>query len=308
MLVGLLNTLRVSVIGIVAATVLGTALGIGRLSRNWLIARLCGVYIELMRNVPLLIQLFFWYAFITEALPAARDALTPLPGVFLSNRGLMVPWLVGPAMDWIFGGLALAIALIVALAHWARRHHDATGKDFPLLPVALLLLVLLPLGLWWISGSSLSVDWPALKGFRFQGGLSLSPEFSALLAGLVIYTSAYIAEVVRSGIQAVNKGQWEAAASLGLSRLRTLRMVVLPQAMRVMIPSMTSQYLNLVKNSSLAVAIGYPDIVSVANTMMNQTGQAIEGVLIIMMVYLAFSLSISVFMNWYDRRMALVER
>ena len=306
--VGLLNTLRVSVIGVIAATLFGTVLGISRLSKNWLISRLAGLYIEVMRNIPLLLQLLFWYAVITELMPGPRQALSPLPDVFLSNRGLKIPWLKGDAMDWIFGGLALAIILIVVLAHWARRHQEATGKIFPLVRAALGILIVVPVLAWLLSGGTLEIDRPELKGFNFQGGLNLSPEFAALLAGLVIYTSAFVGEVVRSGIQAVNQGQWEAASSLGLSRARMLRLVILPQAMRVIIPPMTSQYLNLTKNSSLAVAIGYPDIVAVTNTILNQTGQAIEGIMIIMAAYLVVSLSISVFMNWYNNRIALVER
>lgn len=306
--VGLLNTLMVSVIGIIASTLFGTLLGIGRLSKNWLISRLAGLYIEIMRNIPLLLQLFFWYALITEIMPGPRDALTPLPNVFVSNRGLKLPWLEGDAMNWIFGGLGVAIVLILLVAHWARRRQADTGQIFPLGRVALLLLVLLPVLAWQIGGGALEIDRPELKGFNFQGGLSMSPEFTALLVGLVIYTSAFVGEVVRSGIQAVDQGQWEAASSIGLSRARILKLVVLPQAMRVIIPPMTSQYLNLTKNSSLAVAIGYPDIVAVTNTILNQTGQAIEGIMIIMAAYLVVSLSISVFMNWYNKRIALVER
>lgn len=306
--VGLLNTLKVSVIGVLVSTLFGTVLGIGRLSKNWLVSRLAGLYIEVMRNIPLLLQLFFWYALITELMPGPRQALTPLPNVFISNRGLKLPWLAGDAMDWIFGGLALAIILIVLLAHWARRRQEITGRIFPLVRAALGILIVMPILAWLVSGGSLEIDRPELKGFNFQGGLNLSPEFVALLLGLVIYTSAFVGEVVRSGIQAVNQGQWEAASSIGLSRARMLRLVILPQAMRVIIPPMTSQYLNLTKNSSLAVAIGYPDIVAVTNTILNQTGQAIEGIMIIMAAYLAVSLSISVFMNWYNKRIALVER
>ncbi|GAA3997488.1 amino acid ABC transporter permease [Comamonas faecalis] len=307
-IVGLLNTLMVSVIGIVAATLWGTVLGIGRLSHNWLVARLCGLYVEVMRNVPLLLQLFFWYAVVTEVMPGPRQAWQPLPHVFISNRGLRLPWLQDHAMEWLIGGLALAIVLCLVLAHWARRRQEATSRAFPLLPACAALLVALPLVLWWLGGASWQLDRPELKGFNFQGGLVLTPEFFALIAGLVSYTAAYIAEVVRAGIQAVDKGQWEAAASIGLKRSRVLRLVILPQTLRVVIPPMTSQYLNLVKNSSLAVAIGYPDIVAVANTIMNQTGQAIEGIAIIMLAYLSVSLSISAFMNWYNRRVALTER
>ncbi|MDN5842376.1 MAG: amino acid ABC transporter permease [Alcaligenaceae bacterium] len=306
--VGLLNTLNVSVIGVIAATLIGTVLGISRLSKNWLISRLAGLYVEIMRNIPLLLQLFFWYALITEIMPGPRQALTPLPNVFISNRGLKLPWFEGEAMTWITAGIALAIILILVLGHWAHRHQERTGRIFPLGRAAIALLIGVPLLAWLVSGASLHLEVPELKGFNFAGGLSLSPEFAALLAGLVIYTSAFVAEVVRSGIQAVDQGQWEAASALGLPRGRLLRLVILPQAMRVIIPPMTSQYLNLTKNSSLAVAIGYPDIVAVANTTLNQTGQAIEGIIIIMAAYLVVSLSISIFMNWYNKRIALVER
>ncbi|MVW72432.1 amino acid ABC transporter permease [Bordetella sp. 15P40C-2] len=307
-LVGITNTLRVAALGIILATILGTLIGIGRLSKNWLVAKVCSVYVEVMRNVPLLLQLFFWYALITENMPGPRQAYHPLPGVFISNRGLKIPGLEGNSMDWILGGLVLAVIATILVAHWGKKRQEATGQIFPLGRVAVGLFILLPVLGWVFSGASLALDVPQLKGFNFQGGITVSPEFAALLAGLVIYTAAFIAEVVRSGIQAVNSGQWEAAGSLGLSRARVLRLVILPQALRVIIPPMTSQYLNLTKNSSLAVAIGYPDIVSVVNTMMNQTGQAIEGILIIMAAYLTVSLSISIFMNWYNKRIALVER
>jgi general L-amino acid transport system permease protein len=306
--VGLLNTLRVSAVGIVAATLLGTVLGVARLSGNWLVSRLAGGYVEVVRNIPLLLQLFFWYALITQSLPGPRQALHPLPGVFLSNRGLKLPSLRGDALDWMAAGLALAIVGIVLLGHWVRRRHESTGRIFPFGRSALALVVLLPVLGWWAGGAPLALDMPYLRGFNFTGGLTLTPEFAALLAGLVIYTSAFTAEVVRSGIQAVDRGQWEAAQALGLPRRRILRLVVLPQALRVIVPPMTSQYLNLTKNSSLAVAIGYPDLVSVVNTTLNQTGQAIEGILIIMAAYLTVSLSIALFMNWYNRRIALVER
>ena len=241
LIVGLTNTLAVALIGIVLATGLGTLIGLCRLSRNVLVSWLSATYVEFVRNVPLLVQLFFWYALITEGLPGPREALSPLPGVFLSNRGIFFP-------------------------------------------------------------SFTSV--PEIQGFNFVGGLTLTPEFAALLAGLATYTAAFIAETVRAGILAVDRGQTEAAHALGLSRVQTMRRIVLPQALRVIVPPMTNQYLNLTKNSSLAVAIGYPDLVSIANTTMNQTGQAIEGVAIIMAVYLTISLSISGFMNWYNARVA----
>ena len=308
-LVGLLNTLRVSAAGIVLATLLGTLIGIARLSRNWLVARLAGAYVETLRNIPLLLQLFLWYALITETLPPARQALELLPGMFLSNRGIKLPL---PAdhlgFDLAAAGFGVALVLSLALAHRARRRQQRSGDVRPIGGWIAALLVGMPAAGWLAGGAPLQFDVPRLQGFGFVGGATLTPEFTALLFGLVIYTAAFIAEVVRAGIQSVDRGQWEAAESLGLRRGRVLRLVVLPQALRVIIPPITSQYLNLTKNSSLAVAIGYPDIVSIANTTLNQTGQAIEGVLIIMAVYLAVSLSISVLMNLYNRRMALVER
>ena len=237
--VGLTNTLKVALIGIVLATLLGAAVGLFRLSKNFLLRTLAGGYVELVRNTPLLVQLFFWYALITEALPHPRAALEPLPNVFLTNRGIFYPGLDGV---------------------------------------------------------------PVLQGFNFTGGMVLSPEYATLLFGLVIYTASFIAEIVRAGVLAIGRGQWEAAHAVGLERRQALRHVILPQAVRVIVPPLASQYLNLTKNSSLAVAIGYPDLVSIANTTMNQTGQAIEGVAIIMAVYLTISLSISAFMNWYNAR------
>jgi general L-amino acid transport system permease protein len=214
----------------------------------------------------------------------------------------------GEGLAWLFAGLALAVALSLVLRGWARRRQEQTGQIFALGRVTLALLFVMPALVWWLSGAPLSLDIPELKGFNFVGGLTLTPEFAALLFGLVIYTSAFIAEVVRSGIQSVDRGQWEAAGALGIKNSLVLRLVVMPQALRVIIPPMTSQYLNLTKNSSLAVAIGYPDLVSVINTTLNQTGQAIEGILMIMAAYLTVSLSISLFMNWYNKRIALVER
>jgi general L-amino acid transport system permease protein len=306
--VGLLNTLRVAVIGIVLATLLGTLIGIARLSSNWLVAKLASIYVEVMRNIPLLLQLFFWYALISETLPGPRQALSPMAGVFLSNRGFMIPAVQGDGLTWLAAGFFFAVVVVLVLANWSGRRQAQTGQIFPVFKTAALLLMACPLLAWWLSGSSLALDIPVLKGFNFQGGLTLSPEFAALLIGLVIYTAAFVAEVVRSGIESVGKGQWEAAGAIGLRRGLILRLVVLPQALRVIIPPMTSQYLNITKNSSLAVAIGYPDIVSVVNTTLNQTGQAIEGIMIIMGAYLTVSLTISVIMNWYNARMALVER
>lgn len=307
-MVGIVNTLQVSALGIILSTLLGTIIGVARLSTNWLVGRLATVYIEVIRNVPLLIQLFFWYALITENLPGPRQALNPVDGVFLSNRGLKFPALQGDSLSWILYALLLAVLCTFALYYWSRRRQDKTGKMFPVFRAGLGMLLAFPLLGYLMGGASLALSYPELRGFNFIGGLSISPELSALLAGLVIYTSAFVAEIVRSGIQSIGRGQWEAAGSIGLGKSKVLRLVILPQALRVMIPPMTSTYLNLTKNSSLAVAIGYPDIVSVVNTTLNQTGQAIEGVLIIMAAYLTVSLSISVFMNWYNRHIALVER
>lgn len=307
-LVGIVNTLQVSALGIVLSTLLGTIIGVARLSMNWLVGRLATVYVEVIRNVPLLIQLFFWYVLITENLPGPRQALRPVEGVFLSNRGLKFPALQGDSLSWILYGLLLAALCTFVFYYRSRRHQEKTGKTFPVFRAGLFMLLVFPFIAYFLGGASLALDYPVLRGFNFTGGLSISPELSALLAGLVIYTSAFVAEIVRSGIQSIGSGQWEAASSIGLGKARVLRLVILPQALRVMIPPLTSTYLNLTKNSSLAVAIGYPDIVSVVNTTLNQTGQAIEGVLIIMAAYLTVSLSISVFMNWYNRHIALVER
>jgi len=305
-LIGLINTFRVALIGVVLATVLGTLLGLARLSRNWLLAKFAAGYVELLRNVPLLVQLFFLYAVITENLPGPRAALSPLPGVFLSNRGFAFPVLQPHAAHaWI--GVALLAGMVLAwlVARWARRRQALTGQPFPAFAAGAALVLGLPLVVFLAAGAPLALARPSLQGFNFTGGAVLSPEFATLLGGLTLYTAAFIAEIVRAGVQAVDRGQFEAAYSLGLPRPRTMRLVILPQALRVIIPPLTSQYLNLTKNSSLAVAIGYPDLVSIANTTMNQTGQAIEGIAIIMAVYLSISLSISVLMNWYNKRIAL---
>ena len=308
LLIGILNTLKVSAVGVLLATLLGTAVGIGRLSRNWLLSRITAVYVEGVRDIPLLLQLFFWYG-VVQALPGPRQAFHPVAGVFLSNRGIKLPQL-----DWAQAhGLALAafvFGLLATLAwsRWADSRQARTGRRPVTWPAAAFFLLVLPIGVWAAFGAPFHLDLPALRGFNFQGGLTITPEYAALLIGLVVYTATYIAEIVRSGILAIPRGQWEAGEALGLSRGVVLRRIILPQSLRVIIPPMASQYLNLVKNSSLAVAIGYQDIVSIADTTLNQTGQAIEGVAIIMGVYLTFSLSISTFMNWYNKRMALRER
>jgi general L-amino acid transport system permease protein len=307
--VGVLNTLKVSFIGIVLTVFLGTLIGIARLSTNWLVSKLAAVYIEVLQDIPVLLQLFFWYAFFYEMLPAPRQALNPVAGVFVCNRGLMfgVP-ADHPVWQWMGWTFLAALVLVFILRRWALQRLFKTGKPFPIFWTSIALLLGLPLIVWLFGGAPTEMDIPQLKGFNFQGGLSLSPEFAALLLGLVLYTAAFVAEIVRAGIQSVNKGQTEAASALGLRSGRVLSLVVLPQALRVIIPPLTSQMLNLTKNSSLAVAIGYPDFVSVANTTINQTGQAIEGVALIMAVYLCLSLLTSAFMNWYNKKMALVER
>ncbi len=308
LLVGALNTLRVAVMGIVLATVLGIAIGLARLSRHWLLAKLTALYVEVFRNLPLLLHLLLIYALL-QALPPPRAALTPLPGVYLSNRGLVLPILEwSPAHNWCLAALALGVAGTLVYGRWTRWRQAKDGQPRRVAPVALVLIVGLPTLAAILTEAPLSIVWPELRGFNFRGGTSLSPEYFALLLGLVLYTAAFIAEIVRAGVLSVHKGQWEAAQALGLPKGLILRKIVLPQALRMIIPPLINQYLNLTKNSSLAVAIGYQDIVSVANTTINQTGQAIEGIAIIMAVYLTISLSISLFMNWYDRRTAWGER
>jgi general L-amino acid transport system permease protein len=308
LVIGVLNTLKVAGIGIVLATILGTLIGIGRLSTNWLLAKLTAFYVETIRDIPLLLQLLFWYT-ILQGLPPPKQALWVGNAIVLSNRGMKIPLIVWePAYTWASVALLLGIVVTVIWNRRAHRQQDATGVRPRTWPVALTAVVAFPLAVWAIQGAPAEIELPVLKGFNFQGGASLSPEFFALLLGLVIYTAGYIAEIVRSGIQAVPHGQWEAGGALGLRRGVVMRQIVLPQALRVIIPPMTSQYLNITKNSSLAVAIGYQDIVSIANTTLNQTGQAIEGIAVIMAVYLTISLSISLFMNWYNARIALVER
>lgn len=309
LLVGALNTIKVAFIGIILTTLLGTIVGIARLSRNWLISKLAGWFIEVMQNIPILLQLFFWYALFYEAFPSPRQALHPIPGVFLCNRGLVLTVPEGhPAHAAMFWALLVALGLGWVISRWARKRQERTGQLFPAITVGLALCLLLPALVWLGYGAPTALDIPVLSGFNFKGGLTLSPEFAALLLGLILYTSAFVAEIVRAGIQSVSHGQVEAAMAIGLRPGPVLRLVILPQALRVIIPPLTSQMLNLTKNSSLAVAIGFPDFVAVANTTINQTGQAIEGVALIMAVYLFFSLSTSAFMNWYNKKMALVER
>lgn len=309
-LVGLLNTLLISLIGIFFATVLGFLIGIARLSNNWIIAKLATVYVEVIRNIPLLLQIFFWYFAVLRALPPPRQSLTPVDGFFLNQRGLYVPAPITEPGFWIVPlALVLGIAAAIGISIWARRRLMATGKQFPSFWVGLGVIIGLPLLASALAGFPLSFEVPELQGFNFRGGLVLIPEFMAVLLALSLYTASFIAEVVRSGIVAVSKGQSEAAHALGLRHGATLRLVVIPQALRVIIPPLTSQYLNLLKNSSLGAAVGYPELVAVfAGTVLNQTGQAIEVIALTMAVYLTFSLIISFGMNWYNARKALVER
>lgn len=307
--VGLLNTLKVSLIGIVLATLLGVLIGIGRLSSNWLVAKLASTYVEITRNVPLLLQLFFWYAVITIMLPSVRQALEPLPGFVLSKSGLQFPVLIyDPSQIPLLIILGLSLVAAVIYRKREKRIQLTTGRE-PRLLLPILAIMLVPVTLAHFAlGAPLEFDVPEFQRFNYRGGGSITPEFLALLLGLSIYTAGFIAEIVRSGILGVPWGQTEASAALGFRRTLQLRLIILPQALRIIVPPTTSQYLNLTKNSSLAVAIGYPDLVSVANTSLNQTGQAIECIGIMMAIYLSISLLISFYMNWYNKRIALVER
>ena len=309
LIVGALNTLLVSFIGITLTIILGTFIGIARLSTNWLLSKMAAIYIEFFQDIPILLQLFFWYAFFYEILPQPRQAINLFKGVFLCNRGLILAIPAAhPAYKYMAVAFLIGCLAVYLMRRWARKRQDETGRIFPVFKAAVGILVGLPLMTWWAAGAPTAMDVPVLRGFNFQGGITVSPEFTAVLLGLVLYTAAFVAEVVRAGIQSVSKGQTEAAASIGLKPGQILNLVILPQALRVIIPPLTSQMLNLTKNSSLAVAIGYPEFVSVSGTTINQTGQAIEGVALIMTIYLIFSLTTSAFMNWYNKKMKLVER
>lgn len=308
--VGVLNTLLVSALGIVFATILGFIIGVARLSNNWLISKIATVYIETFRNIPLLIQIIFWYSIIVNGLPSVRDSLSFFDSFFMNQRGISMP---RPVLEsgFMLTGIAIVLGIIGSfiLKRWARKRQEATGQQFPVFFSILGLIILFPLIVFFLSGSPLTWNVPKLGGFNFSGGITIIPELVALLIALSIYTAAFIAEIVRSGIKAVSHGQSEAALSVGLTPTQNLRLVVIPQALRVIIPPLTSQYLNLFKNSSLAAAIGYPDLVAVfMGTTLNQTGQAVEIVAITMAVYLTISLLISMFMNWYNAKMSLVER
>ena len=308
--IGLLNTLLVGGLGVLAASIIGFIVGIARLSPNWLIAKLANAYIETFRNIPLLLQIFFWYFAVLRTLPSARESMAFGEAIFLNVRGLYLPQ---PLFESGFGLIPItfvvAIIASIALIIWNKRRHEATGKRLPAGWISLVIIFGLPLLVLVATGVPVTWEMPELRGFNFAGGVTIIPEFLALWLALSIYTASFIAEIVRSGIQAIPHGQTEAAQALSLPRKLVLRLVVIPQAMRVIIPPLTSQYLNLIKNSSLATAIGYPDLVSVfAGTTLNQTGQAIEVIAMTMAVYLIISLLVSMFMNWFNARVALVER
>lgn len=308
--VGLVNTIIVSLLGIVFATIIGFIVGISRLSSNWLLARAATVYVETLRNIPLLLQLLFWYKAVLSVLPGPRQGFMLPLSTNLSNRGLIMPRpVVGERFDIVAWTALAAIVLAWGVARWARRRQAATGQAFPLLRVSLGIIVGLPLAVFLALGMPLTFEIPELKGFNFVGGMVVHPELIAMVLGLSLYTASFIAETVRAGILAVSTGQTEAASSLGLRSRQTMRLVVVPQAMRVIIPPLTSQYLNLTKNSSLALAVGYPDLVAVfAGSTLNITGHAIEVIAITMTVYLALSLITAALMNWFNARVALVER
>jgi general L-amino acid transport system permease protein len=309
-LVGLMNTGLVAVLGIFLATLLGFGMGVARLSSNWLIAKLATVYIEIFRNIPLLLQIFFWYFAVLAGLPSPRNSMSLGAGIEFNIRGLYLPGPI-PESGFSITVVAFIIGFIAMLfmRRWAHKRQDETGQQFPVAWVTLGLLIGLPFFVFLLSGMPMGIEYPVLTGFNFSGGIALVPELLALVLALTIYTGAFIAETVRAGILAVDHGQTEASLALGLKRSQLMKLVIIPQAMRVIIPPLTSQYLNLTKNSSLATAIGYPDLVNVfMGTTLNQTGQAIEITAMTMAVYLTASLLISSLMNWYNKKMALVER
>ena len=309
-IVGVLNTALVGFFGIIFASILGLLVGIGRLSKNFLISKISQVYIEVFRNIPVLLQILFWYNVVLSALPGPRNSLEYFQSIFLNTRGLLLP---APIFE--SGSIFILIAFVLAcvgvffLRRWAMKRHDLTGEEFPLVRVSLAILILSPVLVYFISGLPISAEYPVLKGFNFKGGLTIIPEFLALTFALSVYTATYIAEAVRAGITSISKGQTEAAESLGLKNSVTLRKVILPQALRVIIPPVINQFLNLVKNSSLATAIGYPEIITLfTGTTLNKVGQAIEIILMTMAVYLTFSIIISLLLNWVNKKMEIQGR
>ena len=309
-IVGLLNTLLVSVIGIIFATIIGLLVGIGRLSKNFMVSKLSMIYVETFRNIPILLQILFWYNVVLASLPSPRQSINFFDSIFFNNRGLYIPRpILESGFTAVIIAFIIAIASVIYLSKWSNKRHDETGEDFPLFWVSIGILIGAPTLVFFLSGMPATLEVAALKGFNFKGGWTLIPELLALAFALSIYTATYIAEAVRAGIEAVPKGQKEAAAALGLKDSTILKKVVLPQALRVIIPPVINQYLNLVKNSSLATAIGYPELVTVfSGTSLNQVGQAIEIILMTMAVYLTLSIIISVLMNYLNAKMQIKER
>lgn len=309
-IVGLLNTILVSAIGIFFATIIGLLVGVGRLSKNWMVSKLSMVYVETFRNIPILLQILFWYNVVLASLPSPKQSISFFDSIFFNNRGLYIPKpLLESGFIWVGIAFILAIIAVIYLSNWAKKRHDDTGEDFPLFYVSLAILILSPILVYFVSGSPATLEYAELRGFNFKGGYTLIPELLALAFALSIYTATYIAEAVRAGIEAVPKGQKEAASALGLKDGIILKKVVLPQALRVIIPPVINQYLNLVKNSSLATAIGYPELVTIfSGTSLNQVGQAVEIILMTMAVYLTLSILISILMNFVNSRMQIKER
>jgi general L-amino acid transport system permease protein len=309
LLVGLLNTLLVAVTGIVTATIVGFLVGIGRLARNWLVRQICTIYIEIFRNIPPLLVIFFWYLGVLSVLPSPKNSIRLPFDVYLNSRGFYMPAPIWGEGAWLAGaGLLAGVLLAFIMARWARQRQMATGRRFPVLWTSIALIVGLPLAAFALTGFPLSFDVPKASIFNLTGGIQVKPEFLSLYLALSFYTAAFIAEIVRAGILGVDRGQTEAAFSLGLTPGPTLRLVIVPQALRIIVPPLTSQYLNLTKNTSLAVAIGYADLVAIGGTILNQTGQAVEIVAIWMIVYLGISLAVSVLMNWFNARTALKDK
>jgi general L-amino acid transport system permease protein len=309
LLVGFLNTLYVAVFCIISATILGFLVGVGRLSNNWLISKICMCYVELFRNIPPLLVIFFWYFGVLAVLPGARESIVLPFGSYLNSRGFFLPKALWGDGAWLIGvAFLLAIVMSWFVARRAKARQLATGQQFPVLWTSLGLLIGLPLLAYFVTGMPLSFEFPVLGTFNLTGGSQIKPEFLALYMALSFYSASFIAEIVRAGILGVNRGQSEASSALGLRRGQALRLVIIPQAMRIAIPPLTSQYLNITKNSSLAIAIGFPDLVAIGGTILNQSGQAVEIVVIWMVVYLGLSLLTSLFMNWFNAKMALVER
>ena len=308
--VGLLNTLLVAVTGVIIASILGFTMGVLRLSNNWLISRIVYVFLEFTRNIPVLLHIFFVYGIFLYVLPVPKKAVNISDTVFLTNRGFFIPSLVfEDGFGYVLLALLAALAAVIAFLIWERKNQDETGENYPVFSISAAIIIGLPLLTFFISGSPLSWDIPAIKGFNFKGGTSIKPEYIALTFALAYYTSCFIAEIVRSGILAVSKGQTEASHALGLTHGSTLRLVIIPQALRVIIPPLASQYLNLTKNSSLAIAIGYMDVVAtIGGISLMQTGKEMETMIFVLLTYLSISLLISAFMNWFNKRMSLVER